>query len=460
MCDEMSWWALGHVRPFVRTPNIDALAAGGTRFTAAYTPSPMCVPTRAAIATGKYVHEIGCWSSAEPYEGTPHSWGHRVQASGADCVSFGKLHYRTQTHDTGFDQQFEPIHVPGGTGWLVGLLRKPLATYTATAELAEMIGPGETDYHAFDRRVTNAACSWLADPARGEKPWAAMVSWMSPHYPLMAPAEYQALYNPRDFESEAEEIPNHPILRQMADFFDHDPYFTPETRGIARAGYYALCTFLDDQVGKVLDALEASDQREDTLIIFTSDHGDMLGEKGMWTKQVMYESSARVPLILSGPQIAPGVVREDPVSLIDLAPTICAAIGQSGRGFSGKDLRQEPLGSRTVLCEYHDGGSPVGITMVRWNDGGRQWKYVHYAEGHAPQLFDLASDPDEISDLAAAMPDVCAEAFQRLSRWMDPEAVNTHAHQDQAAQIESLGGRAKILEEPQWNFTAVGQGEG
>lgn len=459
MCDEMSWWALGHERRFVKTPNIDALAAGGTRFSAAYTPSPMCVPTRAAIATGRYVHEIGTWSSAEPYDGTPPSWGHRVQKGGGDCVSFGKLHYRSGVHDTGFDQQFEPIHVPNGVGWLVGLLRKPMAEYGATAEMAEMIGEGDTDYHAFDQRVTTAACEWLAAPDRQNTPWAAMVSWMSPHYPLMAPPQYQALYDSREFESEAEDVPDHPVLEQMATFFDHDPHFTPQTRGIARSSYYALCTFLDEQVGKVLAQLDAAGLLDDTLILFTSDHGDMLGEKGMWTKQVMYDSSARVPLILRGPGVAAGALREDPVSLIDLAPTICATMGQSVRGFSGKDLRDEPLGDRTVLSEYHDGGSPVGITMVRWNDGEHRWKYVHYAEGNPAQLFDLATDPDEHLDLSQTQPTVCANAITRLSRWMDPEVVNSRAHADQAARVKTLGGRAKILEEPQWNYTAISRGE-
>lgn len=182
----------------------------------------------------------------------------------------------------------------------------------------------------------------------------------------------------------------------------------------------------------------------------------MMGEKGFWTKSVMYESSVRVPLIVAGPGVAPGR-RVDPVSLIDIAPTISAAMGQSCAGFSGRSLLAPPEPGRTVLSEYHDGGCSVGMTMVRWQaPDGTQWKYVHYAEGHPPQLFDLTADPGETTDLATARPDIRAEAEARLAAIMDPEAVNARAHADQARKMAEHGGRAAILGIPQWNFTKVG----
>ena len=451
MVDELSWWGLGHMNPAVQTPNLDRLAARGVRFDAAYTPSPMCVPTRAAIATGRYVHEVGYWSSAEAYDGRVPSWGHVLRDAGKLAVSIGKLHYRNGTDDTGFAEQIEPIHIPGGRGWVRGLLRRPVCSYDATAELAQMIGPSDSEYLQFDQRVTARACEWLADPARHDQDWAAFVSWLSPHYPLIAPQEFYDLYDPKEFEAEAQTPPDHPILAEIVSFFDHDTHFTPESRGIAIASYYALCSFMDAQVGQVLDALDAAGL-DDTLILFTSDHGEMLGEKGFWTKSCMYESAARVPLIMAGPGIAPGV-RVDPVSLIDAAPTICTALGVPSRAFSGQDLRVEPEGSRTVLSEYHDGGSSVGVTLVRWNEGETAWKYVHYAEGHPPQLFNLTDDPREEDDLAASRADLVTVALKRLSRWMDPEAINTRAHADQATRIEAMGGRAALEAEPQWNFT-------
>ncbi|MEM7213442.1 MAG: sulfatase-like hydrolase/transferase, partial [Pseudomonadota bacterium] len=148
MADELSTWGLGCYAGqrwpdgTAITPNIDALAARGVRFTSAYTPSPICVPTRACIATGRWLHETGYWSSAQAYDGRIPGWGHRLQAAGVPVNSIGKLHYRNQQDPTGFVQQVEPIHVPGGIGWVRALLRSPLAGYDATAELAEMIGPG------------------------------------------------------------------------------------------------------------------------------------------------------------------------------------------------------------------------------------------------------------------------------------------------------------------------------
>ena len=127
MADELSTWGLGsYDLTQLHTPHLDALAAGGTVFDAAYTPSPICVPTRAAIACGRYLHEIGYWSSAEAYDGRVPSWGHRLQNAGIPTTSIGKLHYRNASDPTGFDHQIEPIHIPGGTGWVRGLLRKPL----------------------------------------------------------------------------------------------------------------------------------------------------------------------------------------------------------------------------------------------------------------------------------------------------------------------------------------------
>ena len=452
MVDELSWWALGHVNKRVKTPNIDRLAARGQVFAEAYTPSPICVPARASIATGKYVHEIGTWSSAEAYDGSTPSWGHQLQAAGKGSVSIGKLHYKGGQYDTGFDRQIEPIHILNGVGWVQALLRRPVEPYTMAHELAEDIGPGNSSYLDFDRRVTAAAVNWLENEAPLDKGWCTFVSWFSPHYPLIAPQNFYNLYDPEDFSGEAEAAPDHPILQEIVGFFDHDPYFTPETRKIAKASYYSLCSFIDSEVGKVLAALEASGQAEDTLIIFTSDHGEMLGEKGFWTKSTMYDSAAKVPLIVAGPGIDPGR-RNDPVSLIDIAPTITGALGLSGQGFSGRSLLEDPEKGRSILSEYHDGGCSAGFTMVRWNDGSKRWKYVHYAEGHPAQLFELGDDPEEHNDLSDAWPEMLAEGLRRLRRWMDPEAVNERAHADQARRMAKLGGREKLNAYPVFNFT-------
>lgn len=444
MADELSWWALNAP---VQMPNLHRLRARSMDFQAAYTPSPICVPTRAAIACGKDVHEIGYWSSAEPYDGVVPSWGHALQQAGIEPVSIGKLHYRSAEDDTGFTQQIEPVHVVDGVGWVQALLRNPNAPFTTTQSLARDIGPGDSDYIQYDRRVTAATLSWLAEPQRKTTPWCAFVSWLAPHFPLIAPPEDYALYDPKAYEGEAEIAPDHPVLQEIANYFDHDPHFTPETRGVARAAYYGLCTFLDRQIGQVLDTLSANGMDEDTLVIFTSDHGEMLGEKGFWTKSTMYDSAARVPLLMAGPMIDPQVVNS-PVGLIDIAPTICAAMGAPLDGFSGLDLRT-PDPARVVLSEYHDGGAICGITMVRWG----RWKLVHYAQGYAPQLFDMLEDPIEIADLALARPEIVAEGMERLHKIMDPEEVSTRAFADQARRVAALGGAEEILKKEMFDYT-------
>lgn len=443
MADELSWWALERAQ----MPNLVRLRDRGTNFTNAYTPSPICVPTRAAIATGKEVHEIGCWSSAEAYDGTERSWGHALQDAGVAPVSIGKLHYRSGADDTGFVEQIEPVHILNGEGWVQALLRNPTAPYPTAHTLARDIGPGNSNYIDFDRRVTAEAVAWLQDPIRKAAPWCSFVSWLAPHFPLIAPPEDFALYDPTDYEAGPQTVSDHPVLQGLVDFFSHDVHFTPETRGVAAASYHGLCTFLDRQVGEVLDALEASGQADDTLIIFTSDHGEMLDEKGYWTKSVMYDSAARVPLFVAGPGFEPGVV-DSPVSLIDIAPTICAVMGASCEGFSGVDLHA-PDPDRAVLSEYHDGGAITGMTMVRWD----RWKLVHYADGFAPQLFDMVADPQELNDLAQTHADVLAEGLRRLYALVDPDAANAQAFADQAKRVAAKGGAEAILAKEMFDYT-------
>ncbi len=447
MADELSWWALGHVDPRIHTPNIDRLAKRSVRFNAAYTPSPICVSTRAAIACGRYLNEIGYWSSAEPYEGKVPSWGHSLQTAGCEPVSIGKLHYRSVEDDSGFSRQIEPIHVVDGVGWIQALLRRPVAPYNMTHTLARDIGPGDSSYIQYDRRVTDAAIEWLGEKERQSEPWCAFVSWLAPHFPLISPPETYQLYDPTSLETGPEQTPEHPILREIADYFDHDPFFDAKTRGIAKASYFGLCTFLDQQVGRVLDTLEASGLNDDTLIIFTSDHGEMLGEKGFWTKSTMYDSAAKVPLLMAGPDVEPGDWSA-PVSLIDIAPTICNAMGANGTGFPGVDLRS-PDPERVVLSEYHDGGASVGFTMLRW----KKWKLVYYAEGHESQLFNLDTDPREETNLANLEPDTLREGLRLLHAILDPEEVNRRAHADQARRILELGGRDAIISKPTFDYT-------
>jgi len=170
---------VGH--PIVKTPNLDALARRGTLFKNAYTPSPMCVPTRASIATGEYVHKIGYWDSASPYDGKVKSWMHHLRDNKIETVSIGKLHFRSNEDDNGFSEEILPMHVVGGVGWPVGLLRSNPPLYEAASELAADVGVGNSSYTDYDLEITEVTKKWLHKKVESTSPWAAFVSLVSPH---------------------------------------------------------------------------------------------------------------------------------------------------------------------------------------------------------------------------------------------------------------------------------------
>ena len=448
MADEFARHVMGCAgHPLVRTPHLDRLAHRGVRFTQAYTNSPICVPARAALHTGRYVHDIRCWNSAQPYRGGQESWAHRLRRHGMDTVSAGKLHFRRTQDDNGFAPELQPMHVKDGIGWAPGLLRNPPGDYPAAADLAAQVGALETEYHAYDRSVAAAATGWLERRTGADgRPWALFVSFVSPHYPLAAPPRWFDLYRNADLPSPKPYAGNwreHPALRETLRFFDYDRYFDDASRDAAVRAYLGLIGFVDDLIGQVLAALDSAGFADNTTIIFTSDHGEMLGDFGLWTKQVMFEGSAGIPMILAGPGSAAGRTVGTPVSLVDVFPTVLDAAGAPPApgplpGRSLMEIAAAPdAPERPVLSEYHDGGSITGAFMLRRG----AWKLVHH-EGFAPQLFDLSADPDEQHDLARepAVADVLNSMLAALRDIVDPAAANARAFADQRARLDELGG--------------------
>jgi choline-sulfatase len=466
MSDEHQREALGcYGHPMVRTPNLDKLAAKGVRFTNAYTPSPICVPARASFATGRYVHDTRCWTNAQPYDGGIPAWGHRLMEAGCHVASIGKLHYRSVEDPNGFNEEILPMHVRGGIGWSRGLLRGQNQTWDKAHEFAEQIGPGECSYTHYDRSVCEAACNWLRReaPKHNDAPWTLFVSFASPHYPLIVPEKYYKLYPIEQIDpprlNRTGEAPKHPVLKALQRYMNYDDYFDEHSRLIAKASYYGLCTFLDDHIGRVLAALEESGLYNDTTILYTSDHGDCLGNHGIWTKCVMFEESTAIPMILCGPGVPQGQTIDTHVSLIDGYPTFLdsAGIKETGQdsrlpGYSLIDIAKGLRPQRSILSEYHDGGSITGMFMIRHE----RWKYVYYP-GFTVQLFDLVDDPLEENDLGQN-PDfetICLQCHRELTKNVDPEAANAQAFSDQAKRIEELGGADAILGSVDYDFTPV-----
>ena len=460
MADEHSSKVLGcYGHPLVQTPHIDALAANGTRFANAYTNNPICIPSRAAFATGMYTHQTGYWDNVIAYDGRVKSWGHCLQQAGYPVVSIGKLHYQNAQAATGFDRQIIPMHVYGG-GDLHGLIRDQPPPRLQSKKLAQTITAGESEFTEYDREITRQACTWLitAAQSRDNIPWTLFVSYICPHFPLTAPAEFFNRYDPSTIPLPK---PRPQRSGKLADWwcafeecYCYDRYFNDAAhRQQALAGYFALCSFIDQQVGELLTTLDKTGLTAATRIAYTSDHGDNLGARGLWAKSTMYQESVGIPLIIKGTDVPANRVSNTPVSLIDFYPTILHGVGLTATQTSpkrpGRSLFDTALenddNERTVFSEYHATAAKTAQFMLRQG----QFKFIYYVD-HGIELFDLAADPEELNNLAEHPEQQHRlQSFTSMLRTMlDPEQVDASAKADQQRVIDSLGGREAVLAMP------------
>jgi len=445
--------------PLVKTPNLDALAARGTRFVNATTPCPICVPARGSLATGLHVHECGYWDNAIAYEGKIKGWCHALSDAGHRVESIGKLHYTRTEDPTGFDEEHAPMHIWEGIGMVWGSIRDPLPQHRVMKQMLKEIGPGTCSYNEYDLDVTTRTEKWLHDrgAAQDDKPWALFVGMVSPHFPLVAPERFFEPY-PLHAIEHSKMLPSdgyewHPWIAAREAFMGQDHFFDgqPERRKLAIASYYALCSFMDENMGRVLKALESSGQLDNTIVVYTSDHGDNIGQRALWGKSNLYKESVDVPMIVAGPGVGRGEINTTPVGLTDIHATALDCMGAA-------DIEDEfdrpsrsmlqMLGSnneRMMLSQYHAGGAPTGAFMM---DDGRH-KY-HYYVDYPPELFDTAKDPEETTNLAgyADYANVEKKLHEELVAQLGgrtPEVVDRMAKDDQNALIEKFGGPEKAL---------------
>ena len=455
MSDEHQACAMGCAgHPFVQTPNLDALAAQGMRFSDAYTPCSICVPARASFATGRYVHQTRLWDNAMPYTGEIPGWGHALQAAGVPVESIGKLHYRSKEDPAGFDTEYIPMMVAGGVGMVWASIRKEDERIQGTGRmLGDYIGPGTSKYTDYDAAVTSRTKQWFNDRAASNdiRPWCLYVGLVAPHFPLVVPQEFYDLYptnrlpgvklHPRDGYK------RHPWVEKQNAFMDSEAKFASEDERLsAVASYYGLCSWLDYNVGEILQALKAAGMQDNTTVVYTSDHGDNVGVRGLWGKSNLYQESVSIPMIMAGPDVEPGTCKT-PVSLIDLSATIATHFGTEIEGAEGirslaKIAIEKPDKERIVFSEYHAAGAVSGAFMLR---KGR-FKYNHYV-GFPPELFDLDADPEETTNLAGSpkYKTTVLEMLAALHTICDPETVDAQAFTDQAELIKRLGGRDAAL---------------
>ncbi len=392
-----------------RTPSLDLLAAEGAHFTAAYCQSPLCVPSRMSMLTGRYALGCEAFSNSSVIPSGMTTLPGVLSAAGYRTAAIGKMHFRGQEQMHGFDDRpfgdlvdgHLPAHQPDPPDTADGRWNGHAAGRFPFA------GPTSIPTGlSIEPLVTLETLEWIREQrdARPDQPWFAMASYPRPHFPLTAPARYVRGYESRDvvLPPAPADFPDdlHPHDRFIVDDFRLTA-FSEDERRTGLIGYYAALEFADAWIGELLAGLRNDDALDETYVIYTSDHGDMAGEHGLWWKRTYYDASARVPLIVRGPGVAAGARHDWPVELVDLFPTICDWAGASiPPGLDGETLRLiiDGTGGRAKVTARSEllGGNPhVRFRMAR----DRRWKYVDFPDAR-PRLFDLVHDPDELHDLA------------------------------------------------------------
>lgn len=449
--DQMAAQALGaYGDQAAHTPNIDALAAEGAVFDRAYCNSPLCAPSRASMMTGQLPSQIDCYDNGDDFAASTPTFAHRLRAQGYHTALVGRMHFIGPDQQHGFEERLTTDVYPADMDMVPDWRKDPadrLQWYHG-ADPVFSAGPAKaTVQQDFDDEVGFHALRHLNDRVRANQaagadiPFLMVASFIHPHDPYESPREHWDRFADVDIPGpahpdvpDAAADPHSHRLRAMCGFDVREPG-PAEARG-ARRAYYSAVSYIDDHVGRIVKRLHDLGLAENTVVIVTSDHGDMLGEKGLWFKMSPYEQSSRVPLIITGPRawVAPGRY-QNPVCLLDLAPTLeelaggqgisegeaaagaaatpaPAELGSSAPALPGVSLFEsvrreaaEQAGAydRDIIIEYlAEGTLRPQVTVVRGN-----LKYT-LCPGDPEQLFDLAADPDELHNLAlntAAMAD-------------------------------------------------------
>lgn len=442
---------LGH--PHVQTPNLDALAADGTRFTNAYCNSPVCTPSRMSFMTGKYASEVGSWFLHIPLDPEEMTWSRRLKEAGVASTMLGKLDLCGDYQDAGFSDYRILKRRPAWTEYprqspfaprLEGYVRPDKREHIDNSGIREPFitdghsGPDDRyGFYDHDRIVTGWALDYVKERGRSGSadPWALYVGLIYPHWPYCVPQKYFDLYYPDNVEMPFDaSFPNerlHPALRHFQKGQGIDGITEDDVRRTV-AAYYGMITVMDEMIGRIIDELKTQGLYDNTYIIYTSDHGDSLGEHGLFYKQCSYEGSVGVPLIVSGPGLPTGEMRDNPVSLVDLYPTVMDMAGletePDRRGHSWlpliTDNAERP---EHVFAEHHGNFFKDSWYMIRMGD----YKFTYYCNDR-PTLYNLADDPPELHDLAAdpAHAPVLAECEEVLRGILDPEAVALRSKRD------------------------------
>jgi len=455
--------AYGH--PLVKTPHIDRLAENGVVFESAYCNFPLCVPSRASMMAGRFAHNVQSWDNATEMAASIPTLAHYLRSVGYHTVLSGKMHFIGPDQVHGFTERtttdIYPANFAWTPDWIAGERFRPTGINPAAVVDAGVCVRGlQIDY---DDEVEHATVQQIHDLARfhTDKPFLLWSSFTHPHSPYVTTQKYWDLYEHDDIDMP--KVPPIPVdeLDEMSRwlYYAHaQDLMTINDEHVrnARHAYYGMTSYLDDKVGRIMQTLEDTGLADNTMVVFTADHGEMLGERGKWFKQYFYEGSVRVPLIISQPgTYGAGRVSEH-VSLVDLLPTFMdtATGGQppepvsalDGHSLTGLLSGGDAAWDNTVISEYTGEGVIAPCRMIRRGD----FKYI-YTHGHPPLLYDTTNDPLELNNLIGN-PDfakVEAELGRDILVDWDPDAINDQCIQSQKERLfiqQSTGG------EPTWAY--------
>ena len=393
---------------WLHTPNLKRLASNSVRFKNAYTASPLCAPGRASFMSGQLPSQNGVYDNAAEFSSTIPTYAHHLRRAGYQTCLSGKMHFVGPDQLHGFEERLTTDIYPADFGWTPDYSKPGERIDWWYHNLGSVTGAGIGEISnqlEYDDEVAFNAKSKIYDLARGHdpRPWCLTVSFTHPHDPYVARKKYWDLYeNCSHLLPEVSKISyeNHDVHSKR--IFDANDWRSYEIDDVmierSRRAYFANISYLDDQIGELLKTLEETDQ--EAILIFVSDHGDMLGERGLWFKMSFFEGSARVPLMISASSMGSQVINS-PVSTIDLCPTICELagvtmsevkpwiMGESLCGIMRGEKRQSP-----VLMEYAAEASHAPMVCIR----RERWKYI-FCSLDPEQLFDLDKDPHELDNL-------------------------------------------------------------
>ncbi|HEY0275177.1 MAG TPA: choline-sulfatase, partial [Paenirhodobacter sp.] len=415
---------------FLHAPNLKALAGRSIRFANTYTASPLCEPARASFMSGQLPHRTRVYDNAAEFASDIPTWAHHLRRAGYQTTLSGKMHFVGPDQMHGFEERLTTDIYPADFGWTPDYTKPGERVDWWYHNLGSVTGAGVaeiTNQMEYDDEVAYHATRKLYDLSRrlDDRPWCLTVSFTHPHDPYVARRKFWDLYE--DCPALDPVVPAIPFAAQdrhsqrLLEACDYTAFdIGDEQIRRARRGYFANISYIDEKVGEILDVLKRGRMEEDTIILFVSDHGDMLGERGLWFKMCFYEGSARVPMMIAAPGWGAGRI-DTPVSTLDVMPTLAGLAGLDVSTLApwtdGEDLGPlvQGRGARgAVAMEYAAEGSVAPMVGLRRGDH----KLVLCA-ADAPMLFDLGTDPQERHNLAASpeyagvFADLMAEAGAR-----------------------------------------------